>query len=324
MDPFWDIAFGRAQRCVETQEIDIVDTLALIAFRLANFKVTGNCFAKMTKPFRFCWGDTLLPYMDEFQLNVEKSELRLEARLKGRRSFLLTRDNISGVKIKSALEPQKQLHSLFGITLLSADSILDDIIVEDEFHTIFSYPIITSTHVNQFSEALAVLERIPNYHSWVKRIIRGIVVCETNRSRTRSSSWSEAPGMVLVSLSKRPYLLAEMLVHEASHQYYNLISRLGDTVDKSDTELYFSPAVERPRHLNKILLGYHAFANFFLFYHYYREFSGQYYKEVKSLCAHLEEKLSGFEQALLAAKSLTPVGEALFWPLYNKTKQIRR
>jgi HEXXH motif-containing protein len=140
-------------------------------------------------------------------------------------------------------------------------------VVEDDFHSIFEFPRITSTEVQPFAAALDVLSlHVPEYLEWVQGVLRGVLVCRCDHSRTRSSSWMHAPGIVLVSWSADPVAVAEMLVHESSHQYFHLLSRLGRVDDGSDVREYFSPAVQRSRPLSKILIGYHAFANVLLFY----------------------------------------------------------
>lgn len=324
MAPFWDTAFGRAQRSLESDKVDPGDALALVAFRLAQFDAQGACAARFTRPHRLRWGQTMLPPLDAFDVHAGPGGTRIDATLEGRPACQARRnsDGLLSSDAPAGRAPQ-QLPAAGGITLISGDAVLDDVVLEDDFHSIFRYPTITPEHAGCFEAGLRILAKLPEYDAWVRRVVRGIVVCETVRSRTRSSSWSEAPGLVLVSLTDRPFLVAEMLVHEASHQHYNLATRLGPTVDASAQALHYSPAVDRPRPLNKVLLGYHAFANFFNFYTRYLPLAREDMHDVQARHCELEAKLAVFEQVLTRAEGLTPIGAALFWPLYERTCQAR-
>ena len=106
-----------------------------------------------------------------------------------------------------------------------------------------------------------------------------------------------------------------MRVHECTHQDFYVTSRVADVVDGRDKTLYYSPAVQRQRPLNKILVGYHAFANILLFYRTLlsRGFSGNGY------CRSIEERLTAevaeLERPLRDNPALTSAGVDLFAPL---------
>src|SRR5438046_7090098 len=79
--------------------------------------------------------------------------------------------------------------------------------------------------------------------------------CSRKRRHTRLvSDWSSyvcssvlrsLPGVVHVAhISYRP-ALAEMLVHELSHQHYYVASSHGPVDDGSDDNLYYSPEIGR-------------------------------------------------------------------------------
>lgn len=119
-----------------------------------------------------------------------------------------------------------------------------------------------------------------------------------------------------MSIRNGPVPLAEMLVHETTHQYYYLLTRMGPVDDGSDAELYFSPAKQRGRPIHYILIAYHAFANVLLFSQRclangYDDPDGYLQRNVLALT----EWMRHFEAALGTTKALTPLGEALWRPL---------
>jgi HEXXH motif-containing protein len=161
----------------------------------------------------------------------------------------------------------------------------------------------------------------PEYGIWVGDVLRGIVICRCNSSRTRSSSWMHAPGIILASTTINPVTIAEMLVHESSHQYFHLVSRVGKVDTGEDHEEYFSPAVQRPRPISRILIGYHAFANVLLFY---RALLRNGMSD-DSYCRTMENRLcydvEALELPLRGNSSLTDIGRGLAEPLMEQVHQ---
>ena len=109
-----------------------------------------------------------------------------------------------------------------------------------------------------------------------------------------------------------------MLVHECSHQYYHLLTRLGPVDDGSDTTLAYSPVKNTGRPISMILLAYHAFANVELFYRHCQAAG----LEDEGYCANNQEglkpQLEQLEQALSATDALTELGQALWEPLAER------
>src|SRR5207244_2765695 len=98
----------------------------------------------------------------------------------------------------------------------------------------------------------------PDYLPWIERLLRVVVPTEAPHGQMESGSTRSLPGVVHVAhISYRP-ALAEMLVHELSHQHYYVASSLGPVDDGSDDNLYYSPVKGSPRPLANILLAYHA------------------------------------------------------------------
>jgi HEXXH motif-containing protein len=104
----------------------------------------------------------------------------------------------------------------------------------------------------------------PRYARWVQRITRVVLLQTSARGLMESGSYPTRVGMIRVSADARPAAVAEMLVHEACHQYFYVLRRLGPFFEKGADSTYYSPLKQRNRPLEKLLLGFHAFGNVLL------------------------------------------------------------
>jgi hypothetical protein len=324
----WDRSFGRALQALGSDEVDGVDALVEVALRLAAQGQPGCWTATLREQRRHCWGDRwLLSAAREISVDSDGTAamLRVTTPAGDCIETLFQRSNGQEWFTQNA-ERLIQVGTRRPITLFAAEAVPPDMVMEDDFHSIFEFPPITFDVVQPFSEALELLERhAPEYMVWVERVLRGVLVCRCHESRTRSSSWVHAPGVALMSASDNPIVLAEMMVHESSHQYYYLASRLGATVNAGEGEpqRYYSPAVQQDRPLSKILIGYHAFANMLIFYRTLLRngFAGHAY------CTEMEARLSA-ESEILArplrdSPLLTTIGRDLFEPLQDQLGEPR-
>jgi HEXXH motif-containing protein len=316
----WDLAFGRVLRALESPEVDPVDVLAEVGLRLAARGQAGNWSASLREQRCLTWDNRwLLP--KSTRLSVVSAGTVAEVRTDD--SACTFRHAANGWQTEDA----EQLLSIGNdppFALIPPEATPQDMISEDDFHSIFEFPAVTLEMARPFSEALTIIaEYAPEYRSWVERVLRGILICRCNASRTRSSSWMHAPGMVLISWSANPIEIAEMMVHECSHQYYYVVSKVADVVDGSDKTLHYSPAVQRKRPLSKILVGYHAFANILLFYRTLltRGFSGDGY--CHSIEARLTSEVAELERPLRDNPALTSAGLDLCQPLMELLHERR-
>ena len=122
-------------------------------------------------------------------------------------------------------------------------------------------------------------------------------------------------GLLYISNTSDQLAIAEMLIHEASHQYYYLLSRLGAMDDGSDHKLYLNPFINALRPLARIVLGYHAFANVWMFY---KTSIDVGFGQVDR-CAHqmdtIMKRLENMQDIVDGNAALTPIGKALVEPL---------
>lgn len=174
-------------------------------------------------------------------------------------------------------------------------------------------------------DALAILAKnAPDYFSWVVRVLRRVVPVYSAENATQSQSCDRNPGVVAISFPARPVAVAEILVHECSHQYYHLTELLGRVTNGSDRREFYSPVKDRERPLEAILLAFHAFANMVFFYRralasgledngYCAANEARHRADLEQLGAHLE-----------SSTGLTALGLALFQPAWEHFRQLTR
>lgn len=174
-----------------------------------------------------------------------------------------------------------------------------------------------SAAADRFAAARDVLECFaPEYLRWTDRVTRVVIPLRGDGAEINSGSSRDQPGSSHMSFDGPPEALAEMLVHEGTHQYSYLLSRIGPVDDGSDPTSYYSPIKRRGRPIHYILLAYHAFANVLLFSK--RCLDGGFEDRTAHLrrnLADLPPQLDKLEEALTATRALTPLGRALWEPL---------
>jgi HEXXH motif-containing protein len=156
----------------------------------------------------------------------------------------------------------------------------------------------------------------PQYLAWIDRVLRYIIPLNGHPGSIRSGSSLNQPGTTHASFNCTPPALAEMLVHESTHQYFHMVTRLGPVDDGSDQNYYYSPIKRMDRKIYYILLAYHAFANVVLFCREclqagYADEDGYFAKNEVQLMPQLMQ----LEAALRKTQALTPLGRSLWEPL---------
>ncbi|MFF0738831.1 HEXXH motif-containing putative peptide modification protein [Streptomyces sp. NPDC004111] len=316
----WDPAIGTVERLLESGSGDPTSAAVELGLCLARAGHRPRGWsAETARELRPRWNDVLLPAFDRVTLHAGTG-LRIETqrRADGTAHTVWAGPGVgpgagAGAGAADASLPgAKELVPVNGtsLRLLPEACVREQMAIEDDFHTIVTFPEPTKELGRSFADAMDLMrDRAPHYEQWVVRVVHAVVPCDSGASRTRSSSWRDAPGVVLVSVSPQPAAVAEMLVHESCHQYYYLAKRLGDVVDPADTRLYYSPAVDRERPLDRVLLAYHAFANVLLLH------------EALGTPGILDRMRRDTEQLgapLRDNSSLTPVGRALVQPLMER------
>ncbi len=172
-----------------------------------------------------------------------------------------------------------------------------------------------------FSARLAEVGRLiaasaPDYLPWLERLLRVVVPTEAAEGQMESGSTRSLPGLVHIACLSYLPALAEMLVHELSHQHYYAATCLGPVDDGSDATLYYSPIKGSRRPIANILLAYHAFGNVaFLM----DDFIAAGLPDPEGWLAgnrqSVLEQIGPLDAALQTTRALSDVGHALYEPL---------
>ncbi len=173
--------------------------------------------------------------------------------------------------------------------------------------------------VSSLECALELLGRCaPRYLRWVEWAVRDAVVLSAEPGSPRSGVSGDWPGLVYLSAPHEPATVAELLVHEAAHQYLHLTRRVGPVDDGSDERRYWSPLKGAERPLGRLLAAYHAFGNVALLYWACIEAGVDDLGHAAVRLPTLLEALRSTEVHLWENPALTPAGRALLDPLMER------
>jgi HEXXH motif-containing protein len=194
--------------------------------------------------------------------------------------------------------------TMWGVSTGSKDSVA---IADDEFAALR----------DALQNGIGLLaQAAPLYYEWVSSVLRRIIVKKRPRHDHGSGSFGQDLGVCECAVSEfhAPIELADTLVHEASHQYFNLVSFVGPAVEPGHDKLYYSPFKGVGRPLDRILVAYHAFANVSLLFQQCAA-AGVSTPDSDSV----ERDVAVAERTLDGARDhLTAIGTALFEPLFQR------
>jgi HEXXH motif-containing protein len=173
---------------------------------------------------------------------------------------------------------------------------------------------------SQYAAAFEIMRSgAPEYIRWVDNAVPFVIPLRAHGAQITSGSSKADPGSCHISSASNPIALAEMLIHEATHQYYHLLTRVAAVHDGTDKYLYYSPVKRRGRPVPYILLAYHAFANVLLFTRACVDAGiddPNHYLGANE--AELVPQLAQLDDALSRTTSLTTAGRALWRPLADR------
>ncbi len=276
---------------------------------------------EFSKANKFYWDDWALPGCDKLtvinsdanaliklSLDSDQTQVSFVRSLDGWKCQTPTR----AVRLPSFGSGKRRLVLLPRSAALDSGLFRDGDFAAEALETFSPALIETLTHALDFLE-----EHLPHYFDWVVRIIRRVAVLHFERNVLHSGNHEQQYGTIHISDNSRVLSVAEMLIHEASHQYFELLNKLGPTVDPGHTELYYSPVKQCDRPLHKILLAYHAFANVMLFYRGVAE-CGLTDSSSAKFQVVLNDELRQLEQPVLESDAILPIGRALVGPLIER------
>lgn len=316
----WDLAFGEcAKSMFGGNHTDPVGLGTSIGLRISSCGCTVDWHVNQQSGARFIWGRGLLPPCERIRVSGNSCRVvtRAQSPAKGREIVFRRQGKGSHT---SKLDRFPSVSTDRGhISFLVRPALVSPEFEEDR-------PKVSSiSHPDLVASLGAALELLrnqaPAYLGWVQRVVRYIIPTQSSHVKIiESGSSNRRPGVLNISFPAKPAACAEMLVHEASHQYLYLLERLGPVEDGSDPNLYFSPIKQCGRPIRAILLAFHAFANVLLFYRMCRESDlsdGGYWATQE---AQLRPQVDELAKALSMTRALTARGEALWQPVAERIR----
>lgn len=259
----WDSAFGEAFAARQAQDVTNLLPIAVrMALHLGACGLPGSWSARVPRPLPLRWGRWQLP--TGRRIAVESDGRAAEIRVgngRAERAVRLLREEADWKGDGAELLPG---FGRQGAVVLRRDQL-----------TLRGFDELIEAAVDRIEPPLmATIERAiriiadhaPDYVTWIERVVHEMFLIQPHVKHIQSGSIAGYFGFVHVSASPEAMAIAELLVHEASHQYFHLLTLLSPFDDGSDTRMYYSPAVRTDRSLARIGVAYHAFANILMFY----------------------------------------------------------
>jgi len=313
-----DPAFGQAQCALGAAvPAEVADGGCAIALYLASKGLPAKWDVKLSRARTLRWGAFMLPPAERIAIDSDGSTAVIETRNNGASHRIQIHGTAAGWT--SDLAPMARIGVGEGaLTVLPREAVdfqLPDHVLSEALDHIEPHMLET------FRQAVSILEQyVPVYIPWVSRALTHIFLLNPKQGRVESGSMENYLGFSHFSAYSNAAALAELLIHEAAHQYFNILCLLGPFDDGTDETLYYSTAVGRPRPLDRIGVAYHAFANVMI---YYRECVAKGIQDDDWCARHIEswtEGLRVLEQPLRGNPALTDIGRALCEPLIERVR----
>ncbi|WP_426106427.1 aKG-HExxH-type peptide beta-hydroxylase [Massilia sp. TSP1-1-2] len=167
----------------------------------------------------------------------------------------------------------------------------------------------------QIAAAMQLLaQTAPYYLPWIKPLFRGMgpgPLVDNNQRQSGSFSWH--PGVFSCGFPLSTPFLAEVIVHEMSHQHFMLADAVVPLVKAGrNQEIYFSSFKGKNRNIEKILLTFHAVANMVLFWHDFITNTGDADPANRDQMALMLKHGHGLVKVLRTSDDMTEAGVGMF------------
>ena len=324
-DVAWHTSFGDAHMALLSGEpFDAAVKLASVALRLTESIPTCDWSIFWDEPTTLTFANWLLPKATSMKVARAGTEVHVCTTLDGRSADLVFTEEDGERWLKADMVAPTAARGLpFKVTDANAVSqtVAARLLRADAYSFEANEICATNEWLDTARDAVNLIHAAaPAYLPWVTTVVRQVVPLQAQPGTYNSGGERYSPGVICVSNQCIKWALAEMLVHEATHQYMHIIMRLGALDDGSDTTLYFSPFRNKARPIFFIVAAYHAFANVLLFYRTAREagFRPESSSDADPFANReqtLTEQLAIIEPTLVQCRSITDLGDTLWRPL---------
>ena len=319
----WSSDLGNLYQATKLGDEDhALKTAAAFALMAGARGFCGEWQLELSRPTKFFWDDWALPGCDKLTVINSDADASINLSLDSDQTQVTFVRSLDGWKCQTPARAVRLPSFGSGrrrLVLFPRSAAIDSGLFRDVDFPDAALETFSPALIETLTRALDLLEEhLPHYFDWVVRIIRRVAVLHFEGNVLHSGNHEHQYGTIHISDNARVLSVAEMLIHEASHQYFELLNKMGPTVDPNHTQLYYSPVTQCDRPLHKILLAYHAFANVMLFYRGVAE-CGLADSSSAKFQNVLNDELSQLEQPLLESDAILPIGRALVEPLIERS-----
>ena len=240
LDHFWFTSLGKLGAYIRTGEQDgLPDLLGRVCLEIAGQFGDFSAVYSLRSDTPMLFGSCLLNPGDTLSITRVGSELNVG--LEGRELGLSRVDMKTGLVATSTVEH-------LPLIRIEQFKIIQTNQRESELLTGFKYglPLAWSKLGNfdreqTVTDGIALLQDLaPGFFKWVRRVVHTIIVVPSATDPDCSGSWPDSPGTIYLSEPRTPLKAAEVLVHEASHQYFHMAERISPSIlDKPKTIFLF-------------------------------------------------------------------------------------
>jgi hypothetical protein len=329
-DAVWSLAFGEFLASVWAgRSTDVRHSIASLLLRLHEYGFEGDWEIDSLGPGPYRFDRWLIPPTSSLRVYASNERVQVQFKQETGEWCAVTFERAADTWLcAEATELPVIEHRGIRWHILTAEcfssSVVAERLLKDQAYSALDddYPAQSALLETIVKAAMDVVGTgAPMYLPWISCLVRNLVPLRANRHTQNSTTAFLAPGVIALS-QEHPVLMAETLVHEATHQYFYVLSRLGPVEDGTDTNLYFSPFKNTGRPLRYIVLTYHAFGNVVLFYRGLRAQGLTAYELGRDVyLQELEGKLAILENTLRSCRTLTPIGKALWEPIFDQLQK---
>jgi HEXXH motif-containing protein len=323
----WDLAFGQVFAALLSKEPDDLEQYAgAVALRLHECGYGGEWELQLPNPVHFRFDRWLLPVCDSIQVSTASRAVSIRTQIANARHSTAFQHSQNGWVGTTAHALPVLVHRGIRCTVLTAESLPPAAarLLQTELYKYSNVDVDAQAEMlkRTWDAAVGLITEFAGiYLPWISYVLRNLIPLPAKPGMLNSGSDQLCPGVICISNQDHRCNLAEMLVHETTHQYLYILNRLGPLDDGTDQTLYFSPFRNTGRPIFFIVLAYHAFGNVLLFYR-TAQAHGLSADEpglhIDQRLQQLEQQLETLEQALQTTTALTPLGRALWEPLYEE------
>jgi hypothetical protein len=253
--------------------------------------------------------------MPRDRLFISRSGPILRVRI-GERPSALCQYNVGSAKLTIEATQGRSLHGTGGFRIIQTGQTVGQLLNGSKHGLPLRWEALGDFNREQvIIDGLSLLKELtPEFMDWTSRVVNTIIVVSSVRDPDCSGSWPDSPGTIYLSEPQSALKAAEVLVHEACHQYFHMAERISSSTRPGEARLFYSPSVGKDRPLDRILLAYHAFANILNFY---AALVQRGYRDawMFNRIAALKGTVGILQTSLMKANGLSELGLAIFLPL---------